>query len=162
MNNVMQYWLQLAWPLRYLSLLVAVFCLFLIAWWTMLQPQRQAADEVRHQLAQQQQRLQQHQIHLAQHPPIDVLQAQLRQEGAKEPAAQLTLEAIIAERGAQLEQWLAEEQPRTLTFHLQWAQFQPLFSELSQSATAFPERFQLIAHPAHLVAQLWLESNEAR
>ncbi|AWQ20936.1 HofO family protein [Pantoea ananatis] len=162
MSNAIQHWLQLTWPLRYLSLLAAAFGLFFIAWWMLLQPQRRVTHEARLQLAQQQQRVQQRQFQLAQHPDIATLQAQLVLETARQPVAPRTLEAIIAERGAQLTQWLTDEEPRVLTFHLQWVQFQPLFSALSQSATAFPGRFQLTAHPAHLVAQLWLQSDEAR
>nr|WP_246874241.1 hypothetical protein [Pantoea ananatis] len=128
-------------------MLAAAFGLFFVAWWMLLQPQR---------------RVQQRQFQLAQHPDIATLQAQLVLETARQPAAPRMLEAIIAERGTQLMQWLTDEEPRVLTFHLQWVQFQPLFSALSQSATAFPGRFQLTAHPAHLVAQLWLQSDEAR
>lgn len=160
MSSGFQFWLQLAVPFRYGSLLGAASGLFFVAWWTVLAPQRQALDAAGHQLAQQQQRLQQQQVQRARHPDIDVLEAELAQAATRQPAAQLTLEAIIAERGAQLEAWLSDEQPRALTLHLQWSQFQPLFTALSQSATAFPGRFQLTAHPAHLVAQLWLDADE--
>lgn len=43
----MQHWLQLSWPLRYLSLLAAAFGLFFIAWWMLLQPQRRVTHEAR-------------------------------------------------------------------------------------------------------------------
>ena len=160
MSSGTAHWMQLAPPLRYGSLLAGAVCLLCVAWWTVLQPQKRVLAEVRHQCVQQQARLQQLQRQFARYPAPAVLQAQLQQVQMEKPVAPLTLEGIIAERGAELEQWLTDEKPRALTFHLQWAQFPPLFSALSASATAFPDRFQLTAHPDYLMVQLWLDADE--
>ncbi|MBC0856121.1 type II secretion system protein GspM [Pantoea stewartii] len=160
MSSLTGHWMRLAPPLRYGSLLAGAICLLCVAWWTVLQPQKRVLADARHQCVQQQAHLQQLQRQFARYPALAVLQAQLQQIQMEKPAASSTLEAIIAERGAALEQWLPDEQPRALTFHLQWAQFPPLFSALSTSATAFPDRFQLTAHSDYLVAQLWLDADE--
>lgn len=163
MNEGIQRWLSLHPLPRYAMLLVGALGLWLLCWALLLRPLRLERQDVLAVLEKQQQRLQQRQNQLSQHPLPETLHDQLAQISAQLHTVSSTpaLERLLAMRGQQLEQWLPEAQPRTLILHLQWTQFQPLFAELAQAAVPFPQRFQLAMQQAHLVAELWLEHGDA-
>jgi len=108
--------------------------------------------------------LQQRQQQWRQHPDNEVLQVQLaeiQRARSVSGTSGLALEAILAARRNQLEEWQPDAPSRVLTLHLQWPAFQSLFAELADASAPFPVHFLLLAQPQFLIAQLWLESDDA-
>ncbi|MEC4256698.1 hypothetical protein VJV57_26165 [Escherichia coli] len=163
MNEWIQRWLNLSTLPRYILLMAAALSLLLICWIAILRPLKVAQSALLLSLEQQQHSLQRRQHQLAQNPSLETLQQQWVQASAQLRSASSApaLEALLAARGQQLEQWQPDAQPRALTLHLQWAQFQPLFAEMAKSSAPFPQRFQLAMQQTHLVAELWLEHEDA-
>ncbi len=162
MNERLYRWMQINPLLRYAMLLVGTAIFLLLCGLLLLRPQRLELDVQRRALEQQQQNLQQRQRQLALNPSSETLQQHLTHILAQlhPDSSTSALELILATRGPQLAQWQPEAQPRSLTLHLQWPQFQPLFAELAQAAAPFPHRFQLLAQPSYLAVELWLEHED--
>jgi len=149
---------------RYLLLVIALAALMLLIWIVGLRPQQQALLAEQQGLNQQIRTLQQRQRQWYQHPDNAQLQRQLNKLQALIHApgdAVRAVETVLAARRHQLEEWQPEGTSRTLTLHLPWQAFQSLFAELAQAAAPLPVHFQLLAQPRYLVAQLWLEADDA-
>lgn len=159
-------WWQLKAMARYGALAAAAACLLMLSWLVWLRPELRALTAEQQRLKPLTTTLQLRQQQWRQNPPNALLQAQLispavrSASGASGTSGQ-AIEILLTSRRDQLEQWQPDTQPRTLTLHLQWQEFQPLFTELVQAAAPFPAHFLLLAQPEHLVAQLWLEPDDA-
>jgi len=164
MNEWWVRWWQMAAIARYGVLAVLSSGLLLLSWILWLRPQQQVLIAEQQTLLQLTRTLQQRQQQWRQHPDNAQLQAQLQsmQIARSAPGASgRAVEAILAARRSQLEAWQPDAPSRTITLHLQWPAFQSLFAELAQAAAPFPVHFQLLAQPQYLVAQLWLEPDDA-
>lgn len=164
MNEWWERWWQMAALPRYGLLAALAFCLLLLLWMLWLRPQQQALTTENVALLQLTCTLQQRQQQWRQHPDNEVLQAQLAEMQSARPVSGtsgLALETILAARRNQLEEWQPDAPSRMLTLHLQWPAFQSLFAELAGASAPFPVHFQLLAQPQFLIAQLWLESDNA-
>jgi hypothetical protein len=138
--------------------------LLLLSWILWLRPQQQALIAEQQTLLQLTRTLQLRQQQWRQNPDNALLQARLQsmQIARSVPGASgRAVEAILAARRSQLEEWQPDAPSRMLTLHLQWPAFQLLFAELAQASAPFPVHFQLLAQPQYLVAQLWLEPDDA-
>lgn len=156
-------WWQLKATARYGTLAAAATGLLMLSWLVWLRPELRALAAEQQRLKSLTTTLQLRQQQWRQNPPNALLQAQLISPAAR-PAAGASgqaIEILLTSRRDQLEQWQPDTQPRTLTLHLQWQEFQPLFAELAQAAAPFPAHFLLLAQSQHLVAQLWLEPDDA-
>lgn len=163
MNDALQRWLALALVWRIACLLGMSLLLMLMAWWILLRPQQQVhAAQLRQQAVMSQQVMQRQQL-LAARPDLNVLEQEIArlQQPMRGVTEQVTLEALITERGDQLESWLPDNQPQQLQLRLGWAQFVPLFSELSLTRLPVPQRFELKEEQGALNTQLWLEDGDA-
>jgi hypothetical protein len=142
------------------ALLSGLLLLFWILW---LRPQQQALIAEQQTLLQLTRTLQLRQHQWRQNPDNAQLQAQLQsmQIARSASASRCAVEEILAARRSQLEEWQPDAPSRMLTLHLQWPAFQSLFAELAQASAPFPVHFQLLAQPQYLVAQLWLEPDDA-
>jgi len=156
-------WWQMNKIPRYGTLAAVVSALLILCWLMWLRPERQALVNQQQKLQQLTSQLQLRQRQWHQNPPNALLQAQLLTQAAPPSAVTSVqgVETVLASRRGQLEQWQPDARPRTLTLHLQWQSFQPLFAELAQAAAPFPARFRVLAQPQHLVVQLWLEPDDA-
>lgn len=164
MNEWWKRWWQMAAVPRYGVLAVLSSGLLLLSWILWLRPQQQALDAEQQALLQLTRTLQQRQQQWHQNPDNAQLQAQLQAIQIARPASAasgMAVETILAARRNQLEEWQPDAPSRTLTLHLQWPAFQSLFAELADASAPFPVHFQLLAQPQHLVAQLWLEPDDA-
>ncbi len=158
-----RWWQMDALP-RYGLLAVLSSGLLLLSWLLWLRPHQQALTAEKQELHKLSRTLQQRQQQWRQNPDNAQLQAQLQsmQIARSTPGASgRAVEAILAARRNQLEEWQPDAPSRTLTLHLQWPAFQSLFAELADASAAFPVHFQLLAQPQFLVAQLWLEPDDA-
>ncbi|WP_337012359.1 HofO family protein [Pantoea sp. AS142] len=138
--------------------------LLLLSWILWLRPQQQTLTAEQQALFELTRTLQQRQQEWRQNPDNTQLQAQLQSMQSARPASGASgraVEEILAARRSQLEEWQPDASSRTLTLHLQWQAFQSLFAELADAAAPFPVHFQLLAQPQFLVAQLWLEPEDA-
>ncbi|AIR84638.1 MULTISPECIES: hypothetical protein [Erwiniaceae] len=163
MNDALQRWLALALMWRIACLLGMSLLLMLLAWWVLLRPQQQVhAAQLRQQAVMSQQVMQRQQL-LAARPAINLLEQEIArlQQPISGVTEQVTLEALITERGEQLESWLPDNQPQQLQLRLGWTQFVPLFSELSLTRLPVPQRFELKEEQGSLNTQLWLEDGDA-
>nr|WP_244639744.1 hypothetical protein [Pantoea agglomerans] len=135
----------------------------LLSWILWLRPQQQALIAEQQTLLQLTRTLQLRQHQWRQNPDNAQLQAQLQsmQIARSASASGRAVEEILAARRSQLEEWQPDAPSRMLTLHLQWPAFQSLFAELAQASAPFPVHFQLLAQPQYLVAQLWLEPDDA-
>lgn len=156
-------WWQMNKIPRYGTLAAVASALLILCWLMWLRPERQALVTQQQKLQQLTSQLQLRQRQWHQNPPNALLQAQLLTQAASPSAVTSVqgVETVLASRRGQLEQWQPDARPRTLTLHLQWQSFQPLFAELAQAAAPFPARFRVLAQPQHLVVQLWLEPDDA-
>lgn len=156
-------WWQMNKIPRYGTLAAVASALLILCWLMWLRPERQTLVTQQQKLQQLMSQLQLRQRQWHQNPPNALLQAQLLTQAAPPSAVTSVqgVETVLASRRGQLEQWQPDARPRTLTLHLQWQSFQPLFAELAQAAAPFPARFRVLAKPQHLVVQLWLESDDA-
>ncbi|MFB6328076.1 hypothetical protein ACE8EZ_18555 [Pantoea deleyi] len=154
-------WWQMAALPRYGLLAIGAAGLLLIVGFAGLRPRQQALIAEQQALAQLTRTLQQRQQQWQQHPPGAQLQAQLQALQHARPEPGRAIDAILAARHHQLEAWQPDAASRTLTLHLQWPAFQTLFAELADGAAPFAHHFQLRAQPSFLVAQLWLEPDDA-
>ncbi|EFM18894.1 hypothetical protein IB221_18115 [Pantoea sp. PNT01] len=164
MNEWWERWWQMAALPRYGLLAALAFCLLLLSWILWLRPQQQALTTEKVALLQLTRTLQQRQQQWRQHPDNEVLQVQLaeiQRARSVSGTSGLALEAILAARRNQLEEWQPDAPSRVLTLHLQWPAFQSLFAELADASAPFPVHFLLLAQPQFLIAQLWLESDDA-
>ena len=164
MNEWWERWWQMAALPRYGLLAALAFCLLLLSWILWLRPQQQALTTEKVVLLQLTRTLQQRQQQWRQHPDNEVLQVQLaeiQRARSVSGTSGLALEAILAARRNQLEEWQPDAPSRVLTLHLQWPAFQSLFAGLADASAPFPVHFQLLAQPQFLIAQLWLESDDA-
>nr|WP_065110700.1 hypothetical protein [Pantoea agglomerans] len=148
---------------RYGSFAALLSGLLLLSWILWLRPQQQALIAEQHTLLQLIRTLQQRQHQWRQNPDNAQLQAQLQsiQIARSASASGRAVEEILAARRSQLDEWQPDAPSRMLTLHLQWPAFQSLFAELAQASAPFPVHFQLLAQPQYLVAQLWLEPDDA-
>lgn len=156
-------WWQMRMMARYGTLAAVASGVLLLSWLVWLRPELKALAAEQQRLDQLMKMLQLRQHQWSQNPPNALLQAQLIPPVTPPSPGDSVqvIETLLASRRGQLEQWHPDAQPRTLTLHLQWQEFQPLFAELAQAAAPFPAQFQLFAQPQHLVAQLWLEADDA-
>lgn len=156
-------WWQMAAIARYGSFAALLSGLLLLSWILWLRPQQQALIAEQHTLLQLIRTLQQRQHQWRQNPDNAQLQAQLQsmQIARSASASGRAVEEILAARRSQLDEWQPDAPSRMLTLHLQWPAFQSLFAELAQASAPFPVHFQLLAQPQYLVAQLWLEPDDA-
>ncbi|ORM53812.1 hypothetical protein HA41_07260 [Pantoea conspicua] len=156
-------WWQMNKIPRYGTLAAVASALLILCWLMWLRPERQTLVTQQQKLQQLMSQLQLRQRQWHQNPPNALLQAQLLTQAAPPSAVTSVqgVETVLASRRGQLEQWQPDARPRTLTLHLQWQSFQPLFAELAQAAAPFPARFRVLAQPQHLVVQLWLEPDDA-
>lgn len=164
MNEWWDRWWQMAALPRYGMLAALSSGLLLISWVLWLRPQQQALIAEQQTLLQLNRTLQQRQQQWHQNPDNVQLQAQLQSmplTRSAPGASGRAVEAILAARRHQLEEWQPDSPSRTLTLHLQWPAFQSLFAELADTSLVFPVHFQLLAQPQQLVAQLWLEPDDA-
>jgi len=164
MNEGWERWWQMAAVPRYGLLAVLASGLLLLCWIVWLRPQQQALAAEQQALLQLNRTLQQRQQLWRQHPDNAQLLAQIGSMQLTTSASGSSdgaVEAILAARHHQLEEWQPDAPSRTLTLHLQWPAFQSLFTEFAGAAAPFPVHFQLLAQPHHLVAQLWLEPDDA-
>lgn len=155
-----RWWQMVATP-RYALLAVVSVGLLLIAGFAGVWPRQQALVAERQALSQLIQTLQQRRQQWQQHPDIAQLQAQLHAMQSARPDTGRAIDAILATRLHQLEEWQPDLADRLLTLHLPWSAFQSLFADLVRAAAPFPRHFQLRAQPQFLVAQLWLEPDDA-
>nr|WP_194710284.1 hypothetical protein [Pantoea agglomerans] len=148
---------------RYGLLTALLSGLLLLSWILLLRPQQQALIAEQQTLLQLTRTLQLRQHQWRQNPDNAQLQAQLQsiQIARSASASGRAVEEILAARRNQLEEWQPDAPSRMLTLHLQWPAFQSLFAELAQASAPFPVHFQLLAQPQYLVAQLWLEPDDA-
>lgn len=164
MNEWCDRWWQMAALPRY-GLLVALSSgLLLLSWLLWLRPQQQVLTAEKQELYRLSLTLQQRQQQWRQNPDNAQLQAQLQLMQTARSASGASgraVEEILAARRNQLEEWQPDVPSRTLTLHLQWQAFQSLFAELADASAPFPVHFQLLAQPQFLVAQLWLEPDDA-
>lgn len=164
MNEWCDRWWQMAVLPRY-GLLVALSSgLLLFSWLLWLRPQQQVLTAEKQELHRLSLTLQQRQQQWRQNPDNAQLQAQLQSMQTARPAWDASgraVEEILAARRNQLEEWQPDAPSRTLTLHLQWPAFQSLFAELADASAPFPVHFQLLAQSQFLVAQLWLEPDDA-
>lgn len=164
MNEWWDRWWQMAALPRYGMLAALLSGLLLISWVFWLRPQQQALIAEQQKLLQLNRTLEQRRQQWHENPDNAQLQAQLQsmQTARSAPGASArAVEAMLAAQRHQLEEWQPDSPSRTLTLHLQWPAFQLLFAELADASLAFPVHFQLLAQPQHLVAQLWLEPDDA-
>jgi len=157
-------WWQMAAFARYGSLAALSSGLLLLSWILWLRPQQQALTAEQQTLLQLTRTLQQRQQQWRQNPNNAQLQARLQSMQIARSASDASghaVEEILAARLSQLEEWQPDAPSRTLTLHLQWPAFQSLFAELARASAPFPVHFQLLAQPQYLVAQLWLEPDDA-
>jgi len=156
-------WWQMAAIVRYGLLAALSSGLLLLSWILWLRPQQQALIAEQQTLLQLTRTLQLRQHQWRQNPDNAQLQAHLRsmQMARSASASGRAVEEILAARRSQLEEWQPDAPSRMLTLHLQWPAFQSLFAELAQGSVAFPVHFQLLAQSQYLVAQLWLEPDDA-
>ena len=156
-------WWQMNKIPRYGTLAAVASALLILCWLMWLRPERQTLVTQQQKLQQLMSQLQLRQRQWHQNPPNALLQAQLLTQAAPPSAVTSVqgVETVLASRRGQLEQWQPDARPRTLTLHLQWPSFQPLFAELAQAAAPFPARFRVLAQPQHLVVQLWLAPDDA-
>ena len=153
-------WWQMAAIARY-GLLVALSSGLLLLFWILwLRPQQQALIAEQQTLLQLTRTLQLRQHQWRQNPDNAQLQSMQIARSAS-TASGGAVEEILAARRSQLEEWQPDAPSRMLTLHLQWPAFQSLFAELAQASAPFPVHFQLLAQPQYLVAQLWLEPDDA-
>ncbi|MFW0700924.1 hypothetical protein [Pantoea sp. R13S299] len=164
MNEWCDRWWQMDALPRY-GLLVALSSgLLLLSWLLWLRPQQQVLTAEKQELHRLSLTLQQRQQQWRQNPDNAQLQAQLQSMKIARSASGASgraVEEILAARRNQLEEWQPDAPSRTLTLHLQWPAFQSLFAELADASAPFPVHFQLLAQPQFLVAQLWLEPDDA-
>ncbi|THB84061.1 hypothetical protein E1N66_12375 [Pantoea allii] len=164
MNEWCERWWRMAALPRYGLLAALSSGLLLLSWFLWLRPQQQALNAEQQALMQLSRTLQQRQQQWRQNPDNVQLQAQLQLmliARSASGASGRAVEEILATRRNQLEEWQPDTPSRTLTLHLQWPAFQSLFAELAHASAAFPVHFQLLAQPQFLVAQLWLEPDDA-
>ncbi|MDH2069158.1 hypothetical protein [Pantoea sp. GD03673] len=164
MNEWWDRWWQMAAVPRYGMLAAVSSGLLLLSWVFWLRPQQQALIVEQQTLTQLNRTLDQRQQQWHQNPDNAQLQAQLQAMQNARPASGASgraVEAILAARRHQLEEWQPDAPSRTLTLHLQWQPFQSLFAEFADASVPFPVHFQLLSQPQHLVAQLWLEPDDA-
>jgi len=164
MNEWWDRWWQMASLPRYGMLAALSAGLLLISWVFWLRPQQQALIAEQQKLLQLNRTLEQRRQQWRQNPDNAQLQAQLRSMQTARSASGASgraVETILAARRHQLEEWQPDSPSRTLTLRLQWPAFQSLFAELADAFLAPPVHFQLLAQPHHLVAQLWLEPEDA-
>jgi len=156
-------WWQMAAIARYGLLAALLSGLLLLSWILWLRPQQQALIAEQQTLLQLTRTLQLRQNQWRQNPDNVQLQAQLQsiQMARSASASGRAVEEILAARRNQLEEWQPDAPSRMLTLHLQWPAFQSLFAELAQASAPVPVHFQLLAQPQYLVAQLWLEPDDA-
>ncbi|MHA6312918.1 HofO family protein [Pantoea sp. S-LA4] len=156
-------WWQMKTIPRYGTLAAVASALLMLGWLVWLRPERQALATQQQKLQQLTSQLQLRQRQWHQNPSDALLQAQFLTQAAPVTAATSVqaVETVLASRRGQLEQWQPDARPRSLTLHLPWQAFQPLFTELAQAAVPFPARFRVLAQPQHLVVQLWLEPDDA-
>lgn len=154
-------WWQMAAIPRYT--LLALFSAGLVLLFALagLRPRQQALFAEQQALLQLTQTLQQRQKEWQQHPAIAQLQTQLQAMQRTRPDPDGALEAILAAHHNQLEAWEPDVTSRSLTLHLQWPAFQSLFAGFASSDAPVPHHFQLRSQPQFLVAQLWLEPDDA-
>ena len=146
---------------RYGLLTALLSGLLLLSWILWLRPQQQALIAEQQTLLQLTRTLQLRQHQWRQNPDNAQLQLQSIQIARSASASGRAVEEILAARRNQLEEWQPDAPSRMLTLHLQWPAFQSLFAELADASAAFPVHFQLLAQPQFLVAQLWLEPDDA-
>lgn len=163
MSEWWERWWQMAAIARYGLLAALLSGLLLLFWILWLRPQQQALIAEQQTLLQLTRTLQLRQHQWRQNPDNSQLQAQLQsmQIARSASASGRAVEEILAARRSQLEEWQPDAPSRMLTLHLQWPAFQSLFAELAQASAPFPVHFQLLAQPQYLVAQLWLEPDDA-
>lgn len=163
MSEWWERWWQMAAIARYGLLAALLSGLLLLSWILWLRPQQQALIAEQQTLLQLTRTLQLRQNQWRQNPDNVQLQAQLQsiQIARSASASGRAVEEILAARRSQLEEWQPDAPSRMLTLHLQWPAFQSLFAELAQASAPFPVHFQLLAQPQYLVAQLWLEPDDA-
>ncbi|MCW0976458.1 hypothetical protein [Pantoea sp. JV6] len=163
MSEWWERWWQMAAIARYGLLAALLSGLLLLSWILWLRPQQQALIAEQQTLLQLIRTLQLRQHQWRQNPDNTQLQAQLQsmQIARSASASGRAVEEILAARRSQLEEWQPDAPSRMLTLHLQWPAFQSLFAELAQASAPFPVHFQLLAQPQYLVAQLWLEPDDA-
>jgi len=164
MNECWERWWQMAALPRYGLLAALLSGLLLLSWLLWLRPQQQALTGEQQALLQLSRTLAQRQQQWRQNPDNAQLQAQLQSIQIARPASGASgraVEAILAARRNQLEEWQPDASSRLLTLHLQWPAFQSLFAELADASAPFPVHFQLLAQPQFLIAQLWLEPDDA-
>lgn len=163
MSEWWERWWQMAAIARYGLLAALLSGLLLLSWILWLRPQQQARIAEQQTLLQLTRTLQLRQHQWRQNPDNAQLQAQLQsiQIARSASASGRAVEEILAARRSQLEEWQPDAPSRMLTLHLQWPAFQSLFAELAQASAPFPVHFQLLAQPQYLVAQLWLEPDDA-
>ncbi|SFO44691.1 hypothetical protein SAMN05428971_4020 [Candidatus Pantoea varia] len=161
MNEWCERWWQMAALPRYGLLAALSSGLLLLSWLLWLRPQQQVLTAEQQALMQLSRTLQQRQQQWRQNPDNVQLQAQLQLMQIARSASGRAVEEILAARRNQLEEWQPDAPSRTLTLHLQWPAFQSLFAELADTSAPFPVHFLLLAQPQFLVAQLWLEPDDA-
>ncbi|MFV9688903.1 hypothetical protein ACNY67_18750 [Pantoea sp. KXB45] len=155
-----RWWQMTALP-RYGLLAIVSAGLLLLFGVALLRPRQQALIVEQQMLSQLTHTLQQRQQQWQQHPASAQLKAQLQALQRARPDSDGAMDAILAARHHQLEAWQPDTASRTLTLHLQWPAFLSLFAELAEGDAPFPHHFQLRSQPPFLVAQLWLEPDDA-
>lgn len=163
MNNVFARWLGWTLAQRLASLIAMVMMLMALAWLTLLHPQQQAYQIQIEQLAQRNLTLAAQRQQLQAQDSVETLRHDVAtlQRAQTEAAPARSLESLVSIRGSQLERWLPESQPQLWQLSLDWLQFLPLFSELTETTLAVPQRFELSALRDGLDATLWLEGDRA-
>lgn len=160
MNDAITRWLQLPLALRIGSLAASMLLLLLPGWLLLLRPQQLAQQQLQQDLAALRSAARQYQLQLNQLPePAALLERRQRAEAqlAAQPEGG-SVETLLAERGEQLASWQPDAEPKQLSLHLNWDEFQPLFAHLQRlQPTPLPARFLLQADKDRLSAQLWLE-----
>lgn len=160
MNNTFDSLFNLLCRHQVASLLLLTSALALLLWLALLRPQRVELYALREELQVLEQTRQHLRVQSGSLPDEPELRAQLDELTLRSSSSGGSLENILVARGAQLEQWQPDAQPRTLTLKMGWQQFQPLFAELTADTFAFPAAFLLEAQQGLLRAQLWLEDED--
>ncbi|WP_343464260.1 hypothetical protein [Pantoea sp.] len=163
MNNLFARWLGWRLAQRLASLIAMVMLLMALAWLTLLQPQQQAYQIQIEQLTQRNLALAAQRQQLQAQDSVETLRHDVAalQRAQTEAVPARSLESLVSIRGSQLERWLPESQPQLWQLSLDWLQFLPLFSELTETTLAVPQRFELSALRDGLDATLWLEGDRA-
>ncbi|MCE0492175.1 hypothetical protein LU196_19250 [Pantoea sp. Mb-10] len=163
MTNVLARWLGWTLAQRLVSLGAGVLLLIALAWLALLQPQQRTYQRQVEQLAQRRFELTAQTRQLQAQASIETLTRDVAalQRAQTEAVPARALESLVSTRGRQLERWLPESQPQLWQLSLNWQQFLPLFSELTETTLAVPQRFELTSVRDGLDATLWLEGDHA-